>query len=440
MSLPLTSLSNRCVCGFHRAAVSELVWASSRNGFDDFIFLISMSSSSSRSTTNPFVLLFRFVSSFGLAVTVLSLLLVITLLGTLSQSDIGLLDSQRKYFDSWSVVHDFHVGSTVIPIWLPGGMALMMLLFVNMACGAVIRMRKGWKTVGVLISHLSIMFMLAAGYVSYLFKTEGALPLFEGQSGDLYQSYHDRVIEVRKFDAEGKGEATTLMIPMEDFMDLEPGKARTFYSKDLPFELLVTGYQRNAQVVPKQEEGASVIDGFGIQPVRVETTDEQNLSALVVTVTPKDGGAVERAILWEAAFEPFTVKAGKEAYTLSLTRRKWKLPFALRLEDFQRELHPGTEKPKRYTSHVTKIDNGNEQPQVITMNVPMRDRGFVLYQASFSQGTSGEQSVFTVASNPSDQWPLWSCVAVAFGLTIHFVMHLAQFLKRTLKPKDKAAA
>ena len=39
----------------------------------------------------------------------------------------------------------------------------MMLLFVNMACGAVIRMRKGWKTIGVLISHLSIMFMLAAG-------------------------------------------------------------------------------------------------------------------------------------------------------------------------------------------------------------------------------------------------------------------------------------
>ena len=108
---------------------------------------------------------------------------MITLLGTLSQSDIGLLDSQRKYFDSWSVVHDFHVGSTVIPIWLPGGMALMMLLFVNMACGAVIRMRNGWKTIGVLFSPLSIMFMLAAGYVSYLFKTVVAFPLFEGQSG-----------------------------------------------------------------------------------------------------------------------------------------------------------------------------------------------------------------------------------------------------------------
>lgn len=400
-----------------------------------------MSTLPPKPTANPFVLLFRFFSSFGLAVVILSLLLIITLLGTLSQSDIGLLDSQRKYFDSWSVVHDFHLGRAVIPLWLPGGMALMMLLFVNMACGAVIRMRKGWRTIGVLISHLSIMFMLAAGYVSFLYKTEGALPLFEGQSGDLYQSYHDRVIEVRKFDESGKGEKTALLIPMEDFQDLEPGKARTFYAKDLPFEIQVTGYQRNAQVVAKAEEGASVIDGFGIQPVRVETTDEQNLGALVITVTPKDkeSGVPERAILWEAAFEPFTVKAGKEAFTITLTRRKWKLPFAIRLEDFQRELHPGTEKPKRYTSHVTKIDNGKEEPQVITMNVPLRDRGFVLYQASFSQGASGEQSVFTVASNPSDQWPLWSCVAVAFGLTLHFLMHLIRFLKRALRPKEAPA-
>ncbi len=388
--------------------------------------------------SNPFALLFRFFSSFGLAVVILSLLLVITLLGTLSQTEIGLLDSQRKYFDSWSVVHDFHLDRAVIPIWLPGGMTLMVLLFINMACGAVIRMRKGWRTIGVLISHLAIMFMLAAGFVSFYFKTEGALPLFEGQTGDFYQSYHQRVIEIRKFDKDGKGEPSALFIPMDEFADLTPGLARTFFSDKLPFELQVTGYQRNARVAPKGADSGADIDGFVIKPAPVETTDEQNLGVLTVSVKPKAGGAEQRAVLWEAAFEPFTVKAGDDSYTLSLTRRKWKLPFAVRLEDFQRELHPGTEKPKRYTSHVTKIDGGKEEPQVITMNVPLRDQNFVLYQASFSQGVSGEQSVFTVARNPSDQWPLWSCIAVAFGLILHFVMSLARFLKGALKPKQPA--
>jgi hypothetical protein len=92
-------------------------------------------------------------------------------------------------------------------------------------------------------------------------------------------------------------------------------------------------------------------------------------------------------------------------------------------------------KARKYTSHVTKITDGREEPKVVTMNVPVRDQGYVVYQASFSQGASGEQSVFTVAKNPSDQWPLWSCVAVALGLCLHFLMHLVRFLRRALQPK-----
>src|SRR5688572_17410790 len=117
--------------------------------------------------------IFQVLASFGLATIVLSFLLLITLLGTLSQKDIVLLDSQRLYFDSWWVWHDFKIGGMLIPTILPGGMLLMIVLFVNMLCGAVIRIRKGWRTIGVLISHVAIMFMLAAGYVSFLYKTEG---------------------------------------------------------------------------------------------------------------------------------------------------------------------------------------------------------------------------------------------------------------------------
>ncbi|MCB1226741.1 MAG: cytochrome c biogenesis protein ResB [Verrucomicrobiales bacterium] len=387
-------------------------------------------SSSKRATANPLVLLFRLFSSYTLAVVVLSLLLIITLLGTLAQADHGLLDSQRLYFDSWSVVHDFKLGRAVIPVWLPGGMLLMVLLFINMACGAVIRMRKGWRTLGVLISHLAIMFMLVAGFVSYLYKDEGAMPLFEGQASDLFQSYHQRVVEVREYDAEGKGSAEIWEIPMSQFQDLEPGKARTFFREGMPFEVQLTGYARNANVASAADNAQGAVDGYEIQPEKAGSEDERNLAA-IVAVVKEDGKEVGRGILWEAEQDPYTVEVGGKAWTLSLTRRKWKLPFALRLVDFQKEVHPGTQKPKRFTSHVVKIKDGAEQPQVITMNVPLRDEGYVVYQASFSEGTNGEQSVFTVVSNPSDQWPLWSCVAVSIGLVIHFMMHLIGFLRRS---------
>lgn len=398
-----------------------------------------MSASSQTSSASLPSRVFAFFASYGLAVVVLSFLLLITYLGTISQKDMGLLDSQHKYFDSWWLIHDFTLGRMVIPVPLPGGGLLMVVLFMNMLCGAVIRIRKGWRTIGVLISHLAIMFMLAAGFVSYLYKTEGAMPLFEGQASDQYQSYHERIIEIRRFDASGKGAETALVIPMRHFADLEPGKARTFFAKDLPFEMMVTGYLRNANVVQAGPEDRGAIEGYRIQKMTHAKEDEANTSAVEITIKPKDGPE-QKAILWERAFEPFTVKAGDSAYTIALARMKWKLPFAIRLEDFQRELHPGTMKARKYTSHITKIAEGREDPMVVTMNVPVRDQGYVVYQASFSQGASGEQSVFTVVKNPSDQWPLWSCVAVAFGLVLHFLMHLVRFLSRALKPKAGAAA
>ena len=378
--------------------------------------------------------LFAFLSSYGLAITVLTFLLLITFLGTLSQKDIGLLDSQRKYFDSWWLIHDLDLGGTLIPLPLPGGGLLMVILFFNMLCGAVIRIRKGWRTIGVLISHLAIMFMLAAGFVSFLYKTEGAMPLFEGQASDQYQSYHDRIIEIHRYDSAGKGDDKALVIPMKHFEDLDPGKARTFFAKDLPFEMQVTGYRRNANVVQAEEGDKTAIDGYRIQEVKHAKEDEANVTAVEITLKIKDG-AEQRAILWERQMEPFTVKVGDVVYAISISRMKWKLPFAIRLNDFVRELHPGTMKAKKYTSHVTKITDGKEEPKVVTMNVPVRDQGYVVYQASFSQNSNGEQSVFTVVTNPSDQWPLWSCVAVAIGLIIHFLMHLIRFLSRSMKPK-----
>ena len=87
---------------------------------------------------------------------------------------------QRKYFDSWFLLED--VGPIKIP--LPGATLLMAMLFVNMVCGGIIRIRKNWRTFGVVIAHCSIFTLLVAGLVSIFYKVEGNLRLIEGQSGD----------------------------------------------------------------------------------------------------------------------------------------------------------------------------------------------------------------------------------------------------------------
>ena len=103
----------------------------------------------------------------------------------------------------------------------------------------------------------------------------------------------------------------------------ENAEARTFFAKDLPFEIQVTGYQRNANIVQAEEGEKTAIDGYRIQPVKNAKEDEANVSAVEITVKPKDG-AEQKAILWERAQEPFTVKVGDISYAISLSRMKWK--------------------------------------------------------------------------------------------------------------------
>ena len=82
---------------------------------------------------------FDFFASYGFAVVVLIFLTVLTLFGTLEQANTSLFDVQNKYFNSFFLVHDLF---GKIPIPLPGVYLLSVLLFINLTCGAIIRVRK----------------------------------------------------------------------------------------------------------------------------------------------------------------------------------------------------------------------------------------------------------------------------------------------------------
>jgi hypothetical protein len=393
---------------------------------------------SSPSTPKSFpAKVFAFFCSFGLATVVLSLLLIITLLGTLEQVEHGLFESQKKYFESM-IVTNIDLGSWKMPILLPGGFLLMIVLFLNMCCGAVIRIRKNPRTVGVIIAHLSILFLLLAGFVEYFMKKEGNLALFEGQTSDEFQSYHASVIEIEKLEPTSKdGKRSALVIPGKEYQDLSEGRARTFSSGELPFDLVVMNYEINSE--PKRAESKerkTQVDGYYLQPLAKKPESELNLDGAYVHVIDKKTKETQKGILWRAAAAPYSFKIGDEVYGVSLTRQSWKLPFAVRLDKFEREVHPGTERARKFTSQITKLERGREEKKIITMNKPLRHEGSVLFQASFSQEQGGSggpmtRSVFAVVENPSDQWPLYATIAVSIGLLIHMIGQLGRFLSRT---------
>ena len=89
--------------------------------------------------------LYKILSSYWLAAVPLFFMTVVTLVGTLDQVDLGLWEAKQRYF------HSFFTSYKGIP--LPGGLLLMMLLFVNMAFGGMVHVRKKWRGLPLLISH-----------------------------------------------------------------------------------------------------------------------------------------------------------------------------------------------------------------------------------------------------------------------------------------------
>jgi hypothetical protein len=93
---------------------------------------------------------FDFLSGFGLATTLLVLLLLLTWLGTLEQVDNGLFLTAKKYFEPSAFIVVPEYNGKPLPLVLPGVYWVSALLFVNLLLGGVVRMRKGWRVFGVL--------------------------------------------------------------------------------------------------------------------------------------------------------------------------------------------------------------------------------------------------------------------------------------------------
>jgi len=111
-------------------------------------------------------------------------------------------------------------------------------------------------------------------------------------------------------------------------------------------------------------------------------------------------------------------------FSLALSQARRYLPFSLTLRDFRRELYPGTEIPKSFSSLVRlrHPERFEDRDVLISMNNPLRYGGKAFFQASF--GKEETLSVLQVVSNPGWLMPYLACALVGLGLAAHFLARL----------------
>ena len=362
------------------------------------------------------------------------LLGLLTWFATLEQVEAGLYPTLRKYFHWQSFFLMPEIKGKLVPLPLPGGYWVSALLLLNLILGGVIRIRKGWKHVGNLISHLGIIFMLVAGGVAHHFSERGNMAVGEGESNNTAEDYFEYVIEV----AEIKDGSPTppRVIRGRHLDDLSPGKNRLFRLPGLPFDLEVGGWLRNALPAAiterAPERGELIADGYYLMARPDEINAEANAAACYARIVQHDGTKSAPFILAGASFHPFTVRHEGRVFTIDMRKRLWPMPFTVKLDEFTAEFHPGTMKPAKFISKITRIENDSEAKVTIQMNEPMRYEGLTFFQASYGPPGAGPgqpmYSVFEVVRNPADKWPEYSLYIVVFGMLVTFLTKLGGYL------------
>jgi hypothetical protein len=365
------------------------------------------------------------IGSFWLAITLLSFLFLLVVIGTLEQTNTSLFEVQRRYFESAFVIHKLHG----IPIPLPGVYLLLVLLGVNLIVGGIVRIRKDATTWGILVTHLGILMMLTGSAIEFSFSQKGQATIAEGTTTGEFQSYFEWEIAIAR--AQDAGPVAEHVIPGSHFMQLAPGKTARFTSSELPFDLVVHDVYANC-IPAAARAGGPGVDGIALVAQERNKEAELDIAGAFVTVVPKAGGATTEGILWGREEYPMSVNIGGERWTLALSHRRWQMPFSLRLDDFRRELYPGTGKPKAFESDVTKYQGGAEQSIRISMNKPLRKDGYTVFQSGFREPMRpGDAwwSTFSIVRNPADDVPLWSCFVFTAGLLMHFTRRLVRHVR-----------
>lgn len=389
------------------------------------------------------------LGSMKLTVVVLLLLALLTLLGTFAQQDQGLFYVVRDYFTSLYVLHDtgIHIGSRTIRIPLPGAYPLLALLTVNLIVGGLLRMKWQLRNAGILITHAGMLLLLFAGFVKMHWSYSGHVSLREGETSQTIVSFHDYELALIRSDGEQFFERT---VPESALQGARNGTV-VLRGEGLPFEVRVHHWLDNCRPTPKgpmfDAPTPVVGDGAGpgvfLRPMEPHMEREANQPGCYVTVVENDGGTTHEGILYGLELRPhdhvrypFTFEVGGTTWGLDLRRVVWDLPFAVRLDRFQKEDHPGTMTPRDFSSFVTVQEPGGAERKVhIFMNQPLRKDGYVFFQTNWGpQPGSGMRgppfwSVFEVADNPSDAWPKYASYVILIGLLWHFVQKLLRHLR-----------
>lgn len=394
--------------------------------------------------------IWKFLTSLRLTVVCLAFGILLVFVGTVAQADEGLYIAQERYFKQWWVI-GVHLFGKHLPIVLPGGYLIGVVLLVNLVAAHIKRFQWGWKKVGIHLTHAGIVVMLVGQLFTDMSQVESHLRFAEGEGKNFTESHKEHELVFIRDTPEGKDE----VVAIPEGMIASKGAALPLplSGKSGEFEVRVKDYGINCQIrqrAPVMDKGEPpATQGVGSKATVVpqpeaKAMDTKNLPYAVIEIAPR--GAAEKTPPETWLVSPWLndqkVTVGGQEYRMAFRSTRYyfgrdlaKEPFQMTLLKTTHEVYPGTTIPKNFQSRV-RVENkatGENREVDIYMNNPLRYEGLTFYQYQMGRDELDQArgtSTLQVVRNPSWLAPYIGCIIVGIGMTWQFMYHLVGFTRR----------
>ena len=359
-------------------------------------------------------------------------LMILVFFGTIAQKDQGLYLVQMDYFSSWFKWFG--------PLPTPSAKLTMLAMFINLT-GFFFRPNIfNLNKIGVTITHLGIMLMLVGSGLTSIFSIEGSMIINEGEKSNFFENYYVKELVIIDKTNSDFDEYIIFDEPLFD-------KNSFLESEELPFKIEILDYYINCNPIrkPDNQMNNSFYKGmaqhFYLQEIPSEKEYEKNRSGIIYEIFASGDIDIDGvymsfigqppALQTEFIIDSNEYKDAEQTFEIKLRPYRTYLPFEIELIDFKKEMHPGTDVAKSYSSDVNLIEEGISRKTLIEMNVPLRHYDYTFYQASFIEENNMQTTVLATVKNYGRLFPYISTIIMCVGILFHMLVMVSRRFKKS---------
>lgn len=308
--------------------------------------------------------LIRFFNKNEIFCLMILFFIIIIFVGTISQKYINIKSSQEIYFNSYFICF-----FDIIPF--PGGKLILILVFINL----IIRIIKTYlniKKLSTNVIHFSIIVLLIGSFITNKYSKEYTIYLAKNEKQNKIKSLDD----------------------FKFFTNYKIEESKIFKNTDFSLKKKIKKTEKSEFNLSKY---------FDIKKIPLFIENNENLAFIIIKLNSIEYYIQEGFVSKDLRFE----KEFKE------------IPFYIKLKEFKKINHEGTNLPKSFKSYIIIKNNNLKKEYLIEMNKPLRYNGYTFYQTSFIENKDNIISILTISKDFGYFFPYLFFILFVFGFLIH---------------------